>query len=102
MSLKIEKKLADTTVTLALSGRLDTSTAPELEASLSAILPTTTTALVFDLANLEYISSAGLRVVLKTQKEMNKKGGMKLIHVPETVMEVFDITGFVDFLTIEN
>lgn len=100
MSLKIEKKLADTTVTLALSGRLDTSTAPELEASLSAILPTT--ALVFDLANLEYISSAGLRVVLKTQKEMNKKGGMKLIHVPETVMEVFDITGFVDFLTIEN
>ena len=101
MSLKIEKKLADTTVTLALSGCLDTSTAPELEASLSAILPTTT-ALVFDLANLEYISSAGLRVVLKTQKEMNKKGGMKLIHVPETVMEVFDITGFVDFLTIEN
>ena len=71
MSLKIEKKLADTTVTLALSGRLDTSTAPELEASLSAILPTTT-ALVFDLANLEYISSAGLRVVLKTQKEMNQ------------------------------
>ena len=59
-------------------------------------------ALTFDLANLEYISSAGLRVILKTQKEMSRKGGMRLIHVPETVMEVFDITGFVDFLTIEN
>lgn len=101
MSLKIDKSVTDTTATLALTGRLDTSTAPELESALDALLPTAT-ALVFDLSALEYISSAGLRVILKAQKAMTHKGGMKLIHVPETVMEVFDITGFVDFLTIEN
>ena len=101
MNLKIEKVPADTGITVALAGRLDTSTAPELEAELEKLLPAAV-ALTFDLANLEYISSAGLRVILKTQKEMSRKGGMRLIHVPETVMEVFDITGFVDFLTIEN
>ena len=101
MSLKIEKNLADTAAIVTLTGRLDTSTAPELEAELETLLPTTPV-LTFDLAKLEYISSAGLRVILKAQKAMNQKGSMKLIHVPETVMEVFDITGFVDFLTIEN
>ena len=100
MSLKIEKNLADTAAIVALTGRLDTSTAPELEAELETLLPTTT-ALTFDLANLEYISSAGLRVILKAPKMMNAPGSMKLIHVNDTIMEVFDITGFVDILTIE-
>lgn len=101
MSLKIEKKLTDTAALVTLEGRLDTNTAPELESALETLLPNVT-ALTFDLAKLEYISSAGLRVILKTQKAMSQKGSMKLTHVPETVMEVFDITGFVDFLTIEN
>lgn len=97
MSLKIEKKNADT---LTLSGRLDTMTAPELETEISALLPVAES-LVFDMEKLDYISSAGLRVILKTQKALEKKAGLKLIHVPEAVREVFDITGFSDFLTIE-
>lgn len=83
-----------------LIGRLDTVTAPELEAELEKILPNTN-ALVLDIEKLEYISSAGLRVILKAQKAMNTKGTMKLSHVGESVMEVFDITGFSDFLNIE-
>lgn len=101
MSLTIEKHLADTAAVVALGGRLDTSTAPELEAALAPLLPAIT-ALTFDLEKLEYISSAGLRVILKVQKAMSQSGSMKLVHVPAAVMEVFDITGFLDFLTIEN
>lgn len=100
MSLNIEKTIAEDTV-LKLSGRLDTTTAPELDTVLDEILPGTKS-LVFDLKDLEYISSAGLRLVLKAQKAMNQQGAMKLIHVPESVSEVFDITGFADFLTIES
>ena len=99
MNLKIEKKASDLD-TLVLIGRLDTVTAPELEAELEKILPNTN-ALVLDMEKLEYISSAGLRVILKAQKAMNTKGTMKLSHVGESVMEVFDITGFSDFLNIE-
>lgn len=87
-------------VTLALSGRLDTVTAPELEAALDTALGGATE-LCFDFTDLEYISSAGLRVLLKAQKIMNTKGTMKITGVNETIMEVFDITGFVDILTIE-
>ena len=83
-----------------VEGRLDTTTAPELEAALSASL-SGINALVIDLAKLEYISSAGLRVILKAQKLMNMLGTMKLINVNESIMEVFEITGFVDILTIE-
>ena len=97
MSLKIEKKNAET---LALEGRLDTLTAPELEAEISAMFPTVQT-LTLDMEKLDYISSAGLRVILKTQKALKKKSGLKLIHVSDEVKEVFDITGFSDFLTIE-
>ena len=94
---EIEKK---NTETLALIGRLDTVTAPELEAEISAILPTAES-LVLDMEKLEYISSAGLRVILKTQKALTQKAGLKLIHVSDDVREVFEITGFSDFLTIE-
>ena len=84
-------------LTISLEGRLDTATAPELE----AVALTGVETLVMDLGQLEYVSSAGLRVILKMQKLMNTQGAMKIIHVNETIMEVFDITGFVDILTIE-
>lgn len=97
--MKIEKKQENGELSLTLFGRLDTVTAPELEneiGDLSGI-----TELVIDMKNLEYISSAGLRVILKAQKIMNEKGSMKLRNVGESIMEVFEITGFSDFLTIE-
>ena len=100
MSLNITKATGDTT-TLTLAGRLDTMTAPELEKVLDEVLPETKE-LVLDCADLEYISSAGLRVILKAQKAIAKKGTMKLIHVGEIVKEVFEITGFTDCLNIED
>ena len=99
MGLHIEKKLGEN-AEIVLAGRLDTTTAPELETLLDALLPSAQT-LEMDLGKLEYISSAGLRLILKAQKAMSHKGGMRLRHVPEQVMEVFTITGFADFLTIE-
>ena len=87
-------------LTLALSGRLDTVTAPELETVIDTALGGAKE-LCFDFTELEYISSAGLRVLLKAQKIMNAKGKMTITGVNETIMEVFDITGFVDILTIE-
>jgi anti-sigma B factor antagonist len=86
---------------LEIIGRLDTTTAPELEAAIDGCLNDTQD-LVLDFHGLEYISSAGLRVLLKAQKSMAKKGSMKVLNVNETIMEVFDITGFSDILTIEN
>ena len=98
--MTIEKKIENGNVTLTVSGRLDTTTAPELEAALDEVLENTKE-LIFNLENLEYISSAGLRVILKAQKSMNTKGSMKLTGVNDSIMEVFDITGFLDILTIE-
>lgn len=97
MSLKIENNNDNT---LTLVGRLDTVTAPELEKTLSDLLPGIDH-LVLDLTDLEYISSAGLRVILKTYKALAEKGGLKLTGVRESVQEVFDITGFSDFLEME-
>ena len=99
--MTIEKTNNEGTVHLKVEGRLDTSTAPELEAELQESLADAT-ALVLDFAELEYISSAGLRVLLAAQKQMNaKSGAMKVQHVNESIMEVFDITGFADILTIQ-
>ena len=98
--LNIEKKKDGKDLTVALSGRLDTVTAPELESELASSLDDVEN-LVIDMTDLEYISSAGLRVLLTAQKTMNQKGTMKLTNVNETVMEIFDVTGFVDILTIE-
>ena len=98
--MNIITKKENTTLTVALEGRLDTTTAPELDVFAEKEL-VDTQELVLDFADLEYISSAGLRVLLKLQKVMNKKGSMKLIHVGEVVKEVFEITGFTDILTIE-
>ena len=84
---------------VALKGRLDTTTAPQLEAELGGLEEVN--ALALDFSGLEYISSAGLRVLLSAQKIMSKKGGMVLRNVNDAVREVFDITGFSDILTIE-
>lgn len=97
--MKIEKNLDNVTFVIELEGRLDTMTAPELESALGDL--NGVKELVIDMKNLEYISSAGLRVILKAQKIMNEKGSMKLKNVGESIMEVFEITGFSDFLTIE-
>ncbi len=93
------KKNADNTV-IEIVGRLDTTTAPSLEKTLNEDVGETKN-LILDLKGLEYISSAGLRVLLATQKKMQQIGCMKLINVADNVMEVFDITGFIDILTIE-
>ncbi len=85
-------------LTIALEGRLDTATAPQLEASLKESL-VDVQELVIDLANLDYISSAGLRVILGAQKQMSKLGGMTVKNVNDVIMEVFEITGFSDILT---
>ena len=87
-------------LTLAIVGRLETTTAPALEAVIKAELDGIT-ALTFDLSTLDYISSAGLRVLLAAQKKMNKQGTMKVTGANEIVMEIFDVTGFSDILTIE-
>ena len=98
--MTIEKKINGEAITLIVSGRLDTQTAPELESELDSVL-SGAKELIFDMANLEYVSSAGLRVILKAQKAMNAQGSMKLTGVNDSIMEVFDITGFLDILTIE-
>ena len=100
MTMIINQNREGNQLTISLEGRLDTATAPELEAVIDTALTGVET-LVMDLEQLEYVSSAGLRVFLKMQKLMNTQGAMKIIHVNETIMEVFDITGFVDILTIE-
>ncbi|MGN1184582.1 MAG: STAS domain-containing protein, partial [Oliverpabstia sp.] len=93
--MTIEKTLNGETLILKVIGRLDTSTAPQLEAEMNDSLDSAKD-LILDFSELEYISSAGLRVILKAQKIMNKQGTMKLTGVNDTVMEVFDITGFSD------
>ena len=98
--MTIEKSINGAAATLKIIGRLDTTTAPELEAAIDGCVADIKD-LVLDCTDLEYVSSAGLRVILKAQKLMNARGAMKLTHVNETIMEVFDITGFADILTIE-
>ena len=98
--MTIEKKLSGEFATLVVVGRLDTQTAPELEKEVDSIV-SGLKELTFDMNGLEYVSSAGLRVILKAQKIMNTQGSMKLIGVNDSIMEVFDITGFLDILTIE-
>ena len=96
----INKNADGEKLTLAISGRLDTTTAPKLEAELKQSIGNVKE-LVFDFSGVEYISSAGLRVLLAAQKVMNRQGSMKLTGVSAEVMEVFEITGFSDILTIE-
>ena len=98
--LNIETKRNASELTVALSGRLDTNTAPELEAAMKTALEGVEE-LTFDFEKLDYISSAGLRVLLAAQKTMNRQGSMKVKNANETIMEIFEVTELADILTIE-
>lgn len=98
--MTIEQNLNGNSLTLRLCGRLDTANAPQLDAMVDRA-PDGVQMLVLDFEGVAYISSAGLRVILKAQKRMNPNGSLKLVHVNDAVMEVLDITGFADILNIE-
>ena len=98
--MTIEKTAKKKELTVKITGRLDTTTAPQLEAELKQSLEGITK-LVLDFAALDYLSSAGLRVLLQAQKMMNKQGEMIIKNVNETINEIFEVTGFIDILTIE-
>ena len=98
--MNIEKIIDGNSLTIVLTGRMDTITAPKLEAELKQSV-SGIERLLLDLTGLEYLSSAGLRVLLAAQKVMNRQGTMVVKNVNETIMEIFEITGFVDVLTIE-
>ena len=98
--MTIEKITEGNKLTIELAGRLDTTTAPKLETELKQNI-SGVEELVLDLAALDYLSSAGLRVLLSAQKVMNRQGSMVVKHVNETIMEIFEVTGFVDLLVIE-
>lgn len=98
--MNIVKTRQGSKLILALEGRLDTTTAPQLDTEVKDTL-TGVTELVMDFSRLEYLSSAGLRVLLMAQKLMNKQGKMVVCQVNDTIMEVFEVTGFIDILTIE-
>ena len=98
MTIEIKKSAEETIIEIV--GRLDTTTAPALDKTIQEDLGDVKH-LILDVQGMEYISSAGLRVLLSAQKKMQKLGSMKVIHVCETVMEVFQMTGFADILTIE-
>ncbi len=99
--MNITEKSNGSELCISLEGRLDTTTAPELEKILSGSLDGVTD-LTFDMGKLDYLSSAGLRILLGAQKQMNKQGSMKVTNVNETIMEIFEVTGFADILTIES
>ena len=98
--MTINKNQNGNELTIALEGRLDTTTAPQLDDELKSSLDGVES-LIFDFSKLEYISSAGLRVLLSAQKVMNKQGGMVVKNVSEEINEIFEVTGFIDILTIE-
>lgn len=98
--MTIEKQKEGAALTLKIEGRLDTITSPELEAVLKTELGGIED-LTFDFSALDYLSSAGLRVLLSAQKQMNKQGKMKVTGVSEVILEIFEVTGFTDLLTIE-
>lgn len=99
--MNVSKKAEGTKLTIVISGRVDTTTAPELENEIKSSYEGITE-LVLDFAEVKYISSAGLRVLLSAQKVMAKQGSMKLINVSSDIMEIFEVTGFSDILTIET
>lgn len=99
--MKINKKLEGNNLKFALEGRLDTTTAPSLEEEVKNNIEGIKE-LVFDLKDLVYVSSAGLRVLLSAQKTMNKQGNMIIRNANEEVMEIFEVTGFIDILNIEE
>ena len=99
--MTIEKKVDGTQMELLIEGRLDTTTSPQLEAELKRSIGGVE-ALLIDMADLAYVSSAGLRVLLSAQKVMNRQGSMTIRKVSPEIMEIFEVTGFVDILNIEE
>ena len=97
--MKVEKRFENDVLYIAILGRLDTMTAPEFEKEVENL--DGAKEIILDLKELDYLSSAGLRIILKMQKAMIGKGSMKLRNVKPNIMEIFEITGFTDFLTIE-
>ena len=100
MKLKIRKMLENNTLTMYLDGRLDTTAAPEFEKEIKNSLDGVKE-LILDFEKLDYISSSGLRILLSTHKNMSKQGTMKIINANEMILEIFEITGFLDILNIE-
>ncbi len=98
--MKIDKTTSGSELTIALEGRLDTATAPQLEGEVNNLGGVTK--LVIDMEKLVYVSSAGLRVLLKAQKTMAKQGGMVIRHVSQDIRDIFEVTGFDEILTIEG
>ena len=98
--MTIEKTMTGSELVICLTGRLDTTTAPQLESEIKENISGIET-LIFDFSALDYLSSAGLRVLLTAQKTMNKQGEMVVLNVNETIAEIFEVTGFCDILTIE-
>jgi len=98
--MNVEKFKNGDELTLAVSGRLDTETAPQLDEIVTSSIDGITS-LILDIKNLEYISSAGLRVLLKSHKAMTSQGSMKIVNVSDIVRSIFEVTGFTDILTIE-
>ncbi len=100
MFMKVDKKTNGKKLTVTIEGRVDTTTAPDLEKEIKGSIENISD-LVLDFEKVEYISSAGLRVLLSTQKIMNRQGEMSLINVSSDIMEILDVTGFSDILTIK-
>lgn len=98
--MKIEKQQSEKKMNIKLIGRLDTITSPQLEKELSECLAGVEE-LIFDFTELQYLSSAGLRVLLSAQKRMNRQGSMMITNVNDNIMEIFEITGFIDIMSIE-
>ena len=98
--MEIRRSKNGDALTVALKGRLDTMTAPELEEELKTVLPDAGQ-LTLDLEDLEYVSSAGLRVLLSAHKAMRSRGGMRIVHANDIIREIFEVTGFIDILNVE-
>ena len=98
--MNIKKTPNGSTLTITVEGRLDTVTAPDLEKEINASIADVKE-LILDFAGLDYISSAGLRLLLSAQKKMAAQGSMKVVHVSDLIKEIFEVTGFIDILTIE-
>lgn len=99
--MKITKKFVDGVLTMEIDGRIDTMTSPELESELKRSVTNDVQSLIFDFAKVEYLTSAGIRVIMAAEKVMARQGQMKLINVNDEVNEIFDMTGLIDLLVIE-
>ncbi|QIB69324.1 STAS domain-containing protein [Aminipila butyrica] len=99
--MQLSKKIEDNRLTVLIEGRIDTTTAPQLEGELRQIVTDEVIDLIFDFSKVEYMSSAGIRVIMSAEKIMRRQGAMTLIHVNEDIMEILEMTGLIDILTVQ-